>query len=145
MISLRKTFVPRKQDTPLVSSTIFLFIQLLWPAVCPTPFMDPESIQIFVGTLQMRHDFSIDPILQTMNETRRDNGSAYLHVDMDKLFDMGKDPIDVDGNISHMMQLRAHKIKLTTADISAIAKADAIALPTVGVWINRARMITEMA
>ena len=145
MISLRKTFVPRKQDTPLVSSTIFLFIQLLWPSVCSTPFMNPESIQIFVGDLQMRHNNSIDPILQTMNETRLDNGSTHLHVDMDKLFDMGKDPIDVDGNISHMMQLRAHKIQLSTADLSAIAKADAIALPVVTVWMNRARMITEMA
>ena len=107
--------------------------------------MDPSSVQIFVDGLQMRHNNSIDPILQTMNETRLENGKTHLHVDMDQFFDMGEDPIDVNGNISHMMQLRAHKIKLSTADLSAIAKADAIALPVVTVWMNRARMITEMA
>ena len=147
-IKTRGTFVARQPCTPLVSSTIFDFIKLLWPNTYNEPELDPSSMKAFSDVLQDRQNKSIDKVLRMFDRSVReellqifDNGSTQYTINAGEVLGVNRLDLGVRDCVDRMMALRRFEVPLTDTDIAAIAAADAIALPIVTEWMNRARVL----
>ena len=136
----RGTFVPREPEAALTTSILFDFIKFLWPNVPTSPEMDPPSFNRFEGVLQDRQNKSVDKVLEMFNVSKLDNGTTRMSFDPAWVCEDDAPVLDVGECITHMMALRKYQVPLTDKDTSAIAAADAVAIPIVTEWMNRARI-----
>ena len=73
-----------------------------------------------------------------------DNGSTQFNINAGEVLGLNRLDLGVRDCVDRMMALRRYEVPLTDTDIAAIAAADAIALPVVTEWMNRARITGAM-
>ena len=144
----RGTFVQRDPTTPLISSIVFDFIKFLWPNVPTHPEMDPPSFTRFLEVLQRRQDLSIDKVMEMFHVSTNEDGLTHMSLNplvfVNSEGGVEEHDLDVQECVTRMMALRKYDVPLTDKDIAAIAAADAVAIPIVTEWMNRARLTGGM-
>ena len=121
----------------LVGSLIFDYITLLWSGAPVVPGMDRESLMDKIADMQTREQFH--SMLGMHDAVFNDDGSmtCMWSAAGDHRFEAGC--VDVEEIICEVGSIFQRRNPISAEAIERITAADALALPGINYWMNRAR------
>jgi hypothetical protein len=127
----------RNIGTKLVGSLIFDYITLLWPNTPVVPGMDRETLTDKIADMQTREQFH--SMLSMHDAVFNDDGSMTCICSAAGELRFAAGCVDVEERFCEVGSIFQRRDPISAEAIESIAAADALALPGINYWMNRAR------